>query len=101
MNTSVARLEARESEQDALSGRDEPDSASRSLTQKGALTRARLLSAGKEIFEEDGLLEARISDITARAHVSHGTFYTYFTSKQEMFREVALKVDKELGAPLG
>ena len=71
------------------------------LSRKGALTRARLLSAAKEIFEEDGFLEARITDITSRAEVSHGTFYTYFASKQEIFREVALAVDEELGEPLG
>ena len=53
------------------------------------------------MFEEDGLLDARISDITARAQVAQGTFYGYFTSKQEIFREVALRVDEELGAPLG
>jgi AcrR family transcriptional regulator len=73
----------------------------RRLTKKGTLTRARLLSAAKEVFEEDGLLDARISDITARASLAQGTFYTYFTSKQEIFREVALRVDEELGAPLG
>jgi len=101
MNAGVPRLEARESEVITPSGQDDPHSANRSLTKKGALTRARLLSAAKEVFEEDGLLDARISDITARAHVSQGTFYTYFTSKQEIFREVALKVDKDLGAPLG
>ena len=33
--------------------------------------------------------------------MAHGTFYTYFSSKQEIFREVALAVDEELGAPLG
>ena len=33
--------------------------------------------------------------------MAQGTFYTYFTSKQEVFREVALRIDKELGAPLG
>lgn len=76
---------------------DEP----RPLSKKGALTRARLLAAAKEVFEEEGLLDARISDITARANLAQGTFYTYFTSKQEIFREVALRVDEELGAPLG
>ncbi len=73
----------------------------RPLTKKGALTRARILAAAKEVFEEDGLLDARISDITARAKVAQGTFYSYFNSKQEIFREVALRVDEDLGAPLG
>ena len=67
---------------------------------KGARTRARLLAAAKEIFEENGFLEARISDIAQRADLSHGSFYTYFDSKEQIFREVAAAVDDELGAPL-
>ncbi len=74
---------------------------SRPLSKKGVLTRARILAAAKDVFETSGLLDARISDITARANLAQGTFYTYFTSKQEVFREVALRIDEELGAPLG
>ena len=70
-------------------------------TRKGVLTRARLLAAAKLVFEEDGFFDARISDIASRAEVSHGTFYTYFSSKPEIFREVALAVEDELGSPLG
>ena len=69
-------------------------------SQKGARTRARLLEAAKEIFEEDGFLEARISDIAERAGLSHGSFYHYFDSKEEIFREVAESVEDQLGAPL-
>ena len=67
---------------------------------KGARTRLRLLAAAKEIFEENGFLEARISDIAERAGLSHGSFYHYFDSKEQIFREVAAAVDEELGAPL-
>lgn len=70
-------------------------------SQKGARTRARLLEAAKEIFEEDGFLEARISDIAERAGLSHGSFYHYFDSKEEVFREVAETVEERLSAPLG
>ncbi|HXY93946.1 MAG TPA: TetR/AcrR family transcriptional regulator [Acidimicrobiia bacterium] len=70
-------------------------------SRKGALTRARLLEAAKEIFEENGFLDARISDISERAGLSHGSFYHYFDSKEEIFREVAAAVDDELSAPLG
>jgi len=69
-------------------------------SQKGARTRARLLQAAKEIFEEDGFLEARISDIAERAGLSHGSFYHYFDSKEEVFREVAEAVEDQLSAPL-
>jgi len=67
-------------------------------SQKGARTRARLLVAAKEIFEEHGFLEARISDIAERAGLSYGSFYHYFTSKEEVFREVASAQETRLGA---
>jgi AcrR family transcriptional regulator len=69
-------------------------------SQKGARTRARLVEAAKEVFEEHGFLDARISDIAERASLSHGSFYHYFDSKEEVFREVATDVDERLSAPL-
>jgi AcrR family transcriptional regulator len=68
---------------------------------KGARTRARLLDAAKQVFEETGFLGARITDIADRAGLSHGSFYHYFDSKEQIFREVAEAVDERLGAPLG
>src|ERR1700755_1673758 len=67
---------------------------------KAARTRVRLIAAAKEIFEEHGFLEARISDISERAGHSHGPFYYYFQSKEEVFREVAATIDDALFAPL-
>lgn len=52
------------------------------------------------MFEEDGFLEARISDIADRAGLSHGAFYHYFESKEEVFREVAAAVEERLSEPL-
>jgi AcrR family transcriptional regulator len=70
-------------------------------SRKGVKTRARLVEAAKLVFEEDGFLDARISDIAERAGLSHGSFYHYFESKEEVFREVAAEVDERLSAPLG
>jgi AcrR family transcriptional regulator len=69
-------------------------------SRKGARTRARLLDAAREIFEENGFLDARISDIAERAGLSHGSFYHYFDSKEAIFYEVAAVLDEELSAPL-
>ncbi|HEX4428103.1 MAG TPA: TetR/AcrR family transcriptional regulator [Frankiaceae bacterium] len=69
-------------------------------SRKGALTRGRLLDAAKAVFEEDGFLEARISDIAERAGLSHGSFYHYFDSKEQIFREVAKAIEDELEAPV-
>ena len=70
-------------------------------SRKGAQTRSRLLEAAKSVFEEDGFLEARISDIAERAGLSHGSFYHYFDSKEQIFREVAKAIEDELEAPVG
>lgn len=58
------------------------------VTQRGRRTRALLVKAAREVFEERGYQDTRIGDITAAADVAHGTFYTYFSSKHELFREV-------------
>lgn len=63
---------------------------------KGRRTRARLLEAGKAVFERDGFLQARITDIATEAHVSHGSFYHYFESKESLFKEIAEEVEVRL-----
>ena len=81
----------------AASANDKPSGP---RSRKGVETRARLVAAAKEIFERDGFLDARISDIAERAGLSHGSFYHYFESKEEVFREVANEVDARLTAPM-
>jgi AcrR family transcriptional regulator len=63
---------------------------------KGFRTRARLLEAGKAVFERDGFLQARITDIATEANVSHGSFYHYFESKESLFKEIAEQVEVRL-----
>jgi AcrR family transcriptional regulator len=65
-------------------------------TAKGKRTRARLFDAGKRVFERDGFLSARITDIAAEAQISHGAFYHYYDSKETLFREIAAEVDVQL-----
>ena len=64
---------------------------------KGERSRARLLEAAKAVFEEHGFNEARISDIAEKAELSYGTFYHYFQSKEEIFRELAASHERRLG----
>jgi len=61
-----------------------------------AQARARLLTAAKDVFEEKGFLDVRVADIAERAGVSHGLFYHYFDSKQDIFRELATSADQRL-----
>ena len=65
-------------------------------SRKGVQTRARLVDAAKKVFEDQGFLEARISDIAERAGLSHGSFYHYFESKDEVFLEVAESLEDRL-----
>ena len=55
-------------------------------TARGQRTRDKLLRAAEIEFGEKGFHEAGISGITHRAGVALGTFYTYFESKEEIFK---------------
>jgi len=55
-------------------------------TERGRKTLRRLLEAASAEFGERGYHEAAINGITQRAGVALGTFYTYFESKEEVFR---------------
>ena len=68
-------------------------------SRKGAETKARLIEAAKQVFERAGFLEARISDIAETARLSHGSFYHYFESKEQIFREVAEEQEARLTEP--
>jgi AcrR family transcriptional regulator len=58
------------------------------LTRQGRRTRAALVRAARRTFERRGYRDTRIADITRAADVSIGTFYTYFGSKEAIFKEV-------------
>lgn len=69
------------------------------MSARGARTRIALVRAARQVFERDGFLDARITDITARAGVAAGSFYTYFTSKEEVFAAVMEDVEEEMLHP--
>lgn len=66
------------------------------VTARGRRTRAQLLAAAAEVFAEKRYLATNIADIVARAGVAHGTFYRYFDSKEQIFSEVALDIQRRL-----
>lgn len=57
------------------------------------------MRAARQVFELDGFLDARIIDITAHAGVAAGTFYTYFTTKEDAFAAVMEDVNEEMLHP--
>jgi AcrR family transcriptional regulator len=64
-------------------------------SQRGHRTRAALVAAARTVFERDGFLDARITDIAKEAGVAAGSFYTYFDSKEEIFRAVVEAVQED------
>lgn len=58
----------------------------RPRTERGRKTLRKLLDAAALEFGEKGFHDASITGITARAGTALGTFYTYFDSKDEIFR---------------
>jgi AcrR family transcriptional regulator len=48
-----------------------------------------LVDAARDVFWSKGYLDARVADIVEVAGVSHGSFYTYFDSKEDVLRAVA------------
>ena len=65
-------------------------------TDKGQARRDQLLVAARKVFEDRGFLDARVADIVAEARVAQGTFYSYFDSKDTIFREVAERTVEQM-----
>lgn len=65
-------------------------------------TRRKLITAGLELIKEKGFDAINVEDITKRAGVAKGTFYTYFKRKEDIvldisrvpFREIAEELQK-------
>ncbi|WP_245669348.1 TetR/AcrR family transcriptional regulator [Nocardia speluncae] len=68
-------------------------------SRRGIRTRAALVAAARQVFESDGFVDARISDITRTAGVASGSFYTHFDNKEEIFSEVVAQVRDEMLHP--
>jgi AcrR family transcriptional regulator len=61
-------------------------------TARGRRTRAALLEASRRVFDRDGFVSAKVSDIAAEAGVAQGSFYNYFESKEDIFSELIAHV---------
>lgn len=65
-------------------------------TGRGERTRDELLAAATDVFWDKGYLDSRVADIVERAGVSHGTFYTYFDSKEAVLWAIASDLNEAL-----
>lgn len=71
-----------------------PRPSAKPRTQRGQETRAAILRAAEAVIGEIGYAAASIADITRRAGIAQGTFYIYFQSKDEVFRELVMQMGK-------
>jgi len=76
-----------------------PDKAPR--TERGRRTLRKLLDAAAIEFGEKGFHESSISEITRRAGTALGSFYTYFESKDEIFRALVRDMSRQVGLHAG
>jgi AcrR family transcriptional regulator len=67
---------------------------------RASATRQRLLDAARAVFAEKGLDLTSIGDITERADVGKGTFYSYFPSRGKLIRELVRGMLGELNAAM-
>lgn len=58
----------------------------------------RLIKAGMFYFSINGIAATRVEDITKKAGVAKGTFYTYFSSKEDLLEDIMVqKMEKYVG----
>ena len=77
----------------------------RALRTQGRKTMRKLLDAAMVVFARRGYHAARVDDIVKVARTSHGTFYLYFSNKEDLLRalvaeagEVVASLDSALGS---
>ncbi len=77
----------------------------RALRSQGRKTMRKLLDAAMIVFARRGYYAARVDDIVKVARTSHGTFYLYFSNKEDLLRalvgeagELVAALDASLGA---
>src|SRR5581483_7963611 len=81
----------------------QPATGTRPRRADAARNRQALLAAARRVFERDGFVAARITDIADEAGLAHGSFYSHFQSKEDALAAVLGEVGEEmlhLGPPL-
>lgn len=84
---------------DAAQTQVDADKAPR--TERGRRTHRALLDAAAQEFGSKGFHATGITEITRRAGVALGSFYTYFSSKEEIFRALVTDLSAQVKAHVG
>jgi AcrR family transcriptional regulator len=72
-----------------------PTEPQEGYVRKRAKTRGLLLAAARRVMARKGVEAATITDIAAEADVAPGTFYNYFTTREEILEAVAAELVDE------
>src|SRR5581483_2953831 len=67
----------------------------RALRSQGKETMRRLLDAAMEAIDERGYHSTRVKDVVDIANTSHGTFYLYFSNKEDLVRALTIEATSE------
>jgi AcrR family transcriptional regulator len=78
--------------------RRSPFAANPAVGPRGQRTQQRILDAALEVFGELGFAECSIDAITRRAGCSRASFYQYFSSKDDVFSQLAARVARQVVA---
>src|SRR5918998_6702775 len=62
--------------------------------ERKAQNRTKLLEAARKVFAEKGLGEATARDIVRETDLASGTFYNYFTDKEDAFRALLAEMSE-------
>lgn len=58
--------------------------------------KADIFNCGRELFSSGGFKDTNVSDITKMAGIGVGTFYNYYSSKEQLFLEIFMKENEKL-----
>ena len=58
-----------------------------------------MIAAARKVFEREGYLDAKLTDITKAARCATGSFYTYFANKEEIFAAVLEEAQQDMMHP--
>jgi AcrR family transcriptional regulator len=67
----------------------------RALRSQGRQTMRNLLDAAMQAFDERGYHGTRVNDVVKIANTSHGTFYLYFSNKEDLIRALTMEAASE------
>ncbi len=85
----------------SIAGASGGDAGKEPRTERGRRTQRAILDAAAAEFGERGFHDASISGITRRAGVALGSFYTYFDSKDVVFRALVRDLSDQVRGVVG